>query len=212
MTQSVDSYLLEGCGRCPLGATPACKVHTWRTELEVLRGIILDCGLKEVSKWGVPCYTINGKNVLTLSALKDACTLGFFKGALLNDPKELLEKPGPNSQAARYLKLKTVEDIAAIETDIKAFVFEAIEVEKAGLKVAFKTNLEPIPEELEERFEADPVFKSAFEALTPGRQRGYILYFSQPKQTKTRSARIEKCVEKILKGKGLHDKYQKRKK
>lgn len=212
MTTTVDQYLQEGCGRCPLGGTPDCKVHTWAPALEILREIILDCGLTEESKWGVPCYTFLGSNVLLLSAFKDYCCISFFKGALLSDEADLLVKPGPNSQAARLLKFTDVARIREIEDHIRAFIYDAVEVEKAGLKVVFEKNPEPIPEELEQKFAEDQVFKNAFEALTPGRQRGYILYFSAPKQAKTRIARIEKSVEKILNGEGLHDKYSGRRK
>jgi uncharacterized protein YdeI (YjbR/CyaY-like superfamily) len=207
MTNTVEQYLLEGCGRCALGGTPACKVHNWTAELELLRRIILDCGLTEESKWGVPCYTFQNSNVLLLSAFKEYCSISFFKGALLNDAKGILVKPGPNSQAARLFKFSNIEDIHAIEDDIKAYIFEAVEVEKAGLKIDFKKHPEPVPEELTQKFEEDPSFKNAFEALTPGRQRGYIIHFSAPKQSKTRVSRIEKCTGKILNGEGLHDKY-----
>ena len=212
MTTTVDQYLSEGCGRCPLGGTPDCKVHTWVPALEMLREIVLDCGLREESKWGVPCYTFQGGNVLLLSAFKDYCCISFFKGALLRDETGLLVKPGKNSQAGRLLKFTDVARIREIEDYIRAFIYEAVEVEKAGLKVVLKKNPEPIPEELEQKFAEDQVFKNAFEALTPGRQRGYILFFSAPKQAKTRVSRIEKSIEKILNGEGLHDKYSGRKK
>ncbi|UJH67935.1 YdeI/OmpD-associated family protein [Allomuricauda sp. SCSIO 65647] len=208
MNKTVDNYLINGCGRCSLGGTPDCKVHRWTNELELLRTITRDCGLTEEAKWGVPCYTFQGKNIMLISAFKDHCSVSFFKGSLLRDTQGILVKPGPNSQAARLLKFTEIEKIKKLETDIKAYIYEAVEVEKAGLKVNFKKNPEPIPEELENRFEKDPVLKTAFEALTPGRQRGYILYFSAPKQSKTRNARIEKCIGKILNGEGLHDKYQ----
>ncbi len=212
MNTSVEKYFIEGCGRCPLGGTPDCKVHIWPSELDLLRKIVLDCGLTEESKWGAPCYTFQNKNILMVSALKEYCCISFFKGSLLKDDKKLLVKPGPNSQAARLFKFKNVDEIIKIENDIKAYVFEAIEVEKAGLNVIFKKNPEPIPVELESKFKEDPVLKTAFEALTPGRQRGYILHFSQPKQSKTRLSRIEKCVPMILSGIGLHDKYKSMKK
>ncbi len=143
-----------------------------------------------------------------LSALKDYVCISFFKGVLINDEKGLLVKPGSNSQAARLFKFQSVGAITQIESDIKAYIFEAIEIEKAGLTVEFKKNPEPIPAELEAKFEEDPVLKTAFEELTPGRQRGYILHFSQPKQEKTRIARIEKCIPMIMAGIGLHDKYK----
>lgn len=207
MNTSVDNYFIEGCGRCPLGGTPDCKVHNWTSELKLLRQTVLDCGLVEECKWGAPCYTFQNKNVLMVSALKDYCAISFFKGALLKDAEELLEKPGEHSQAARLFKFTDVGRIQKIEPQIKAYIFEAIEVEKAGLKINFKKSPEPLPEELENIFEDDPTLKNAFEALTPGRQRGYIIYFSQPKQSKTRISRIEKSIGKILNGEGLHDKY-----
>ena len=211
MTKSIETYFLEGCGRCPLGGTAGCKVHQWIAELELLRAMVLDCGLTEEMKWGVPCYTFQGNNVLIISAFKEYCGLSFFKGVLLSDAKGLLDKPGENSQATRLFRFKHVNDISVIEEDIRAYIFEAIEVEKAGLKVPYKKNPEPMPDELVQKLEADPVFKSAFEALTPGRQRGYILYFSAPKQSKTRCSRIEKYTEKILNGEGMHDRYSRKK-
>jgi uncharacterized protein YdeI (YjbR/CyaY-like superfamily) len=207
MNTDVDNYFIEGCGRCPLFATPECKVHRWPGELAELRRIILECGLTEESKWGVPCYTYDGKNVIILSALNDFCNLAFFKGVLLQDNENLLVKPGPNSQSDRYMKFTSVKDILDIEPIIKAYIFEAIEVEKAGLKVEFNKNPEPIPEELQQKLDEDPVFKHAFERLTPGRQRGYIIHFSQPKQSKTRIDRIKKYTPMILNGEGMHDKY-----
>lgn len=212
MNKSVDNYFLEGCGRCPLGGTPDCKVQAWTSELELLRKIALECGLTEESRWGAPCYTFQNKNILMVSALKEYCSIGFFKGSLLSDDKNLLIKQGPNSQAVRLFKFENINEIVKIESDIKAYIFESIEVEKAGLKVTFKKNLEPIPEELEAKFEEDPIFKNAFEALTPGRQRGYLIHFAQPKQEKTRMSRIEKCTPMILSGIGLNDKYKSMKK
>ena len=208
MNKTVDKYLTEGCGRCPLGGSTDCKVHKWTSELELLRKIVLNCGLTEESKWGVPCYTFQKKNVLIVSALKEYCCISFFKGSLLSDHKNLLVKPGPNSQAARLFKFNNLDEIKKIENDIKTYIHESIEIEKAGLEVTFKKNPEPMPKELEVKFKEDPVLKTAFEALTPGRQRGYILYFSQPKQSKTKITRIEKCIPMILTGIGLHDKYK----
>lgn len=211
MNKTVDNYLVEGCGRCPLGSTPDCKVNKWVPELELLRMIVLDCGLTEESKWGVPCYTFKNSNVLIVSAFKNHCAISFFKGSLLSDTKKILEKPGENSQAARLIKFKNTERIRGIETDIKAYIYEAVEVEKAGLKVKFKKNNEPIPEELEKKFIEDPILKTAFESLTPGRRRGYIIFFSAPKQSRTRESRIEKSIGKILNGEGLNDKYSRKK-
>jgi uncharacterized protein YdeI (YjbR/CyaY-like superfamily) len=206
MNTSVENYFLEGCGRCPLGGTPECKVHSWTNELAKLRKIILQTGLQEECKWGVPCYTLNGANVLILSAFKNYCSISFFKGSLLPDPKKILTKPGENSQAARLIKITDAKEILKLEEDIRASIFEAIEVEKAGLKVEFKksTDLELV-EEIQQKLEDDPSFKAAFEALTPGRQRGYNIYFSQAKQSSTRISRIEKTMQKIFEGKGWND-------
>jgi len=204
----IDNYLAEGCGRCPLGGTPDCKVHKWTEELKKLRAIVLDCGLTEELKWGVPCYTFNNSNVLIVSAFKDFAAISFFKGSLLRDSDANLEKPGANSQASRYMKFTNVKEVLEKENILKAYIFEAIEIEKAGLKVNFRKTQEPIPEELQQKLDDDPFFRTAFEDMTPGRQRGYIIYFSQPKQAKTRIARIEKCTAKILNGEGLHDNYK----
>lgn len=212
MNSKVDNYLAVGCGRCPLGGTSDCKVHQWPEELKKLRAILLDCGLTEELKWGVPCYTYQNKNIVLISALRAYCSFSFFKGVLLKDPHNILEKPGKNSQSDRVIKFTSVQQVIELEDILKAYILEAIEVEKAGLKVEFQKNPEPIPEELQQKFYEDPFFKTAFEELTPGRQRGYIIYFSQPKQPKTRVNRIEKCVPKILNGEGLHDKYSSKKK
>lgn len=212
MNLKIDNYLAEGCGRCPLGGTPDCKVHRWSDELRQLRMLVLDCGLTEELKWGVPCYTFQHNNIAIVSAFKEYCALSFFKGALLNDTNGILYKPGEHSQAARLIKFTSIHEIVEMEAALRAYVFEAVEVEKAGLKVEFKKDPEPIPDELQLRLEEDPILKTAFGALTPGRQRGYILYFSQPKQSKTRVARIEKCTPKILNGEGLNDKYHSMKK
>lgn len=205
MNPNVDEYLAIGCGRCELYNTPQCKVHHWPEELVQLRRIALECGLLEEYKWSQPCYTFQGKNVLIVTALKDYACLAFFKGVLLKDPDKLLIAPGKSSQSDRQFRFTNADDILKLESTIKAYIHEAIEVEKAGLKVNFKKNLEPIPEELLQKFEAYPDLKTAFEALTPGRQRGYILHFSAPKQSATRTSRIEKCIDKIMTGKGFHD-------
>jgi uncharacterized protein YdeI (YjbR/CyaY-like superfamily) len=212
MNPLIDHYLEAGCGRCPLGGTSSCKVHSWTKELEKLRSIVLDCGLSEELKWGVPCYTFQGKNVLMVSAFKGYCALSFFKGALLNNSRKILTAPGKNSQSARVIRFTGLDEIVKLEQTLKALIFESIEVEKAGLKVEFKKNPEPVPDELQKRLDEDSFFKSAFEGLSPGRQRGYILYFSQPKQSKTRFERIEKCIPKILNGEGLNDRYKSGKK
>lgn len=201
----VDAFLATGCGRCSLFNTPQCKVHRWPEVLVRLREILLESALTEEVKWGVPCYTWQGTNVVLLSALKDCCTISFQKGVLLPDPRGLLQKPGPNTQAGRLIRFTAAEQVRALESDLRAYIVAAIEVEKAGLRVTTPNHPEPIPEELQLRLDQLPTLREAFFALTPGRQRGYILYFSDPKQSKTRFARIEKCLPQILAGKGLHD-------
>jgi uncharacterized protein YdeI (YjbR/CyaY-like superfamily) len=205
MNPKIDAYLEDGCGRCSFYKTPDCKVNNWRQELKLLRSIVLDCGLNEAFKWKQPCYTFKSNNVLLVTAFKEYAAVAFFKGALLKDEKGLLVSPGENSQAARQFRFTNVSDIKRQKADIKAYIYEAIEVEKAGLKVSFKKEPEPLPKELLHKFEELPELRAAFEALTPGRQRGYILYFSAAKQTKTRELRIEKYVPNILHGKGIHD-------
>ncbi len=200
-----ENYLAEGCGRCALGGTPDCKVNAWVDELRSLRQLVLECGLAEEIKWSVPCYTLNGSNVAMVSAFRDYACLSFFKGSLLRDPEGLLVKPGEHSQAARQLRFTAVQEIRGREPAIRALLVEAINAEKSGKKVPFKKNPEPVPEELQERLRADPALKAAFEALSPGRQRGYILYVSGAKQSATRMARVEKYIPRILEGKGIHD-------
>lgn len=211
MNTSVENYLINGCMRCPLGGSSDCKVHDWQTELVFLRGLILQTGIKEVCKWGVPVFVYNEKNVISLSAFKDYCSVSFFKGSLLKDAKSLLVKPGLRSQAVRLFKFKNIDEIHDIKNEIEAYIYEAIEIEKSGLKLEITDEEEPYPLELEELFQKDPFFRSAFETLTPGRQRGYLIYFNQAKQTKTRISRIEKYMPMILNGLGLHDKYKARK-
>lgn len=206
MNPEVDDYLLNGCGRCELGGTPECKVHNWTEELVKLRGILLDTALTEDRKWGVPCYTYENKNILVMSAFKEYCSISFFKGALLRDTSGILEMPGKNTQSARLIRFTSVDEIEVLEPVLRAYIAEAIEVEKAGLKVDFKETAEyVVPEEFQNMMDEIPELKTAFEALTPGRQRGYLLHFAQPKQSKTRTARVEKCIPKILEGKGLND-------
>lgn len=205
MTKDIETYFIDGCGRCSLFGTPACKVNTYRKELKLLRQLVLDCGLTENIKWGQPCYTHNGNNVLLVTCFKEFACISFFKGALLNDANNILTAPGENSQAIRQIKFTDPKQVVAQEAIIKAYIYEAIEIDKAGLKIAFKKNREPVPEELQEMLDKDTKLKAAFEALTPGKQRGYILHFSAPKQAKTRISRIEKCIPKIMAGRGFHD-------
>lgn len=204
MTADVATYLSEGCGRCSLGGTPECKVHTWQQELTELRRIVLECGLDEECKWGVPCYTFQGKNIIMVSALKDGAIISFFKGSLLQDEPGLLSFAGENSQVAKIARFTRAEEILKVEELLKTYIFEAVEVEKAGLKVQ-KSTAPELPEELLRKFGEMPAFREAFEALTPGRQRGYLLHFSQPKQSATRTTRIEKCLPKIFAGKGMQE-------
>lgn len=178
---------------------------TWRKELEALRAILLESPLSEDFKWRSPCYTFQGGNVATLWGFKQDCALSFFKGVLLKDPKGILVAPGENSRSVRMVRFTGVAEIADKQPVLKDYIREAIAVEKAGLKVEFRKDDLDRPQELVERLDADPALKAAFEALTPGRQRGYILHFSQPKQSKTRVSRIEKYAPRILAGKGLHD-------
>ena len=206
LNPQVDKYLLDGCMRCKYGGTSQCKVNNWREELETLRQIVLETGLKEEIKWGVPVYTHNGKNVLSVAALKDFATIGFFKGVLLTDSNKILRQQG-NLQSDRIVTFTKTSEIKKIEKVLKSYIKEAINIEEQGKKVEFKKNPEPIPEELFQVFEQDPAFKKAFYALTPGRQRGYIIHFSQPKQSQTRIGRIEKYKQQILDGVGLNDKY-----
>lgn len=206
LNPQVDKYLIDGCMRCKYGATPQCKVNNWREELETLRQIVLETGLKEEIKWGVPVYSHNGKNVLSVAALKDFATIGFFKGVLLTDSNKILQQQG-NLQSDRIVRFTKTSDIKKLEEVLKSYIKEAIAVEEQGKKVEFKKNPEPIPDELLQAFEQDPAFKKAFFALTSGRQRGYIIHFSQPKQPQTRIGRIEKHKQQIFDGVGLHDKY-----
>ena len=181
------------------------KTKQWQAEIAKLRTIILDGQLTEELKWGKPCYMFQDSNLLIIQGFKEYCALMFCKGALLKDPNRLLVKPGENTQAGRQIRFTNLQGIVELEPVLKAYIHEAIEAEKAGLKVDFKKNPEPVPEELQNKFEEIPALKTAFEALTPGRQRAYILYFSAPKQSKTRESRIEKCMPQILNGKGLND-------
>jgi len=179
------------------------KAKKWQEEFKTLRRISLDCRLTEELKWGKPCYTFQKSNIVIIQGFKEFCALLFCKGALLNAAKGILKKFG--WQAARRIPFTGVREIVKMELILKAYIHEAIEVEKAGLKVNFKQNPEPIPEEFQNKLGESPALKTAFEALTPGRQRGYILYFSGAKQSKTRESRVEKCMRRILNGKGLND-------
>lgn len=183
------------------------RQKTWTKEFVKLRRIILGCGLTEELKWGQPCYTDDeGRNVILMHGFKEYCAVLFPKGALLKDREHVLVQQTPNVQSARQIRFKSVQDVAKLEKTLKAYVREAVEVERAGLKVELKKTSDfPMPEELRVRLEKDRALKTAFGALTPGRQRGYLFYFSQAKQAKTRESRIEKCAPRILEGLGLDD-------
>ncbi|MGG3573868.1 YdeI family protein [Bacillus gobiensis] len=182
------------------------KAKKWKEEYEKLRNIVRECELTEEFKWMHPCYTFEKKNIVLIHGFKEYCALLFHKGALLQDTHGILIQQTENVQAARQIRFTNVQEIVEMETILKAYIYEAIEVEKAGLEVNYKKNTEfIIPEELQNKFDEIPALKTAFEALTPGRQRAYILYFSGSKQSKTRVSRVEKCMQKILNGKGLND-------
>lgn len=189
------------------------KAKKWQKELEQLRMIILDCGLTEELKWGVPCYTFllpAGKqksNIVLIHAFKEYCALLFFKGALLKDANGILIQQTKNVQAARQIRFTNIREIVKLEPVLRTYIYEAVEIEKAGLKVNLKKTTDfVVSEEFQNKLDQLPKLKTAFDALTPGRQRAYILYFSAPKQSKTRVSRIGKCMPQILKGKGLDDK------
>jgi uncharacterized protein YdeI (YjbR/CyaY-like superfamily) len=181
------------------------RAKKWQREFEKLRMIILDCGLTEELKWGVPCYTFEKRNIVLIHGFKEYCALLFFKGALLHDVRGILLQQTENVQAARQIRFTNGREIVKLKPILKAYIYEAIEVEKAGLKVNYKKNPERIPEEFQSKLDDVPALKTAFDELTPGRQRGYILYFSAPKQSKTRESRVEKCMPQILNGRGLND-------
>lgn len=182
------------------------KAKKWQQEIEQLRMIVLDCGLTEELKWGCPCYTFQKSNIVLIHVFKEYCALLFFKGALLNDAHKILIQQTENVQAARQIRFTNVQEILELEPTLKACIYEAVEVEKAGLQVDFKkTAAFKISEEFQNKLDKFPALKTAFDALTPGRQRAYMLHFSQPKQSKTRESRVEKCMQQILDGKGLND-------
>ena len=206
MNQHADTYFTTGCGRCAKGGTPACKVNTWAAELAALRALVLEAGLTEECKWGVPCYTFNHGNVVIIHSFKEYCALLFFKGALLKDAKGILIQQTENVQGARQLRFTDVREITKLKSTIQAYLQEAIAIEKAGLKVSMKPTAEfAMSVEFQAKLDESPALKTAFEALTPGRQRAYLLHFSAAKQAKTREARVEKCTPLILSGKGLLD-------
>jgi uncharacterized protein YdeI (YjbR/CyaY-like superfamily) len=195
MNPKVDAYLR--------------KAKKWRPEMEKLRRLLLETPMTEEFKWGKPCYAFNGTNLVVVLALKDYCTLLFCKGALLKDAKKILTRPSENTQAARQLRFTGLEKIDELESVVKAYLREAVAVEKAGLQVTYKKITEhKVPEELQRKLDANARFKAAFKTLTPGRQRAYLLHFSSAKQSQTRESRIEKCTPDILKGIGFNERYR----
>lgn len=182
------------------------KAEKWKKEFKKLRSIVLDCGLEETSKWGQPCYMFEGRNIIVIHGFKEYCALLFFKGALLKDTEGILIQQTENVQSARQIRFTNIKEIVEQERIIKAYIYEAIEVERAGLQVKLKKAAEyKVPEEFQIKLNKNKALKKAFEALTPGRQKGYLFYFSQAKQSKTRTDRVEKYIPKILEGKGLED-------
>ena len=182
------------------------ELTQWKNELLILRNYVLDCLLHEEVKWGVPCFTHNSKNIVLIHGFKDYFALLFMKGALLQDSENILIQQTENVQSGRQIRFTSIEQLVAMEATIKAYILEAIEVEKAGLKIEHKKKeAYDVPEELTDKFKQDPIFHAAFEALTPGRQKGYLLHFSGSNNPKTRIARIEKYTSKILAGKGMTD-------
>jgi uncharacterized protein YdeI (YjbR/CyaY-like superfamily) len=182
------------------------KLKKWQEEFKRLRTILLDCQLTEELKWGKPCYTFQESNLVIIIGFKESCALLFCKGALLKDANGILIRPSENTQAARQLRFTNVRQIVELEPVLKAYIHEAIDAEKAGLKVIFKKNTELVfPVEFQKKLDEMPALKAAFHALTPGRRRAYNLYFSGAKQSKTRESRVEKCMRQILNGQGLND-------
>ena len=202
---SVDSYLTDGFGRCDRFQTPTCKVHTWGPALVQLRALLQESGLVEEMKWGQPTYTLNGKNVVMRTAFNDDYALSFFKGVLLENRGKLLQRPRPASHAGRLLKFSSVKELASRLEAAERYVQQAVAIERSGARVPKREHTESTPDELSEVLDADPQVQAAFEALTPGRRRSYVLHVSRAKQSTTRLARAKRCVPKILLGKGFNE-------
>lgn len=205
MNRDVNTYFTKGCGRCSLYDTPKCKVLSWEKELQLLRSVLIKTELKEESKWGSPCYTYNGNNVIMLQSFKAYCALMFFKGSLVKDPKGLLIKAGENSNNARQIRFTHIDQVKKILPFLTSVINEAIQIETDGMKLEKVTSTIDIIPELKNAFKKNPPLKKAFDGLTPGRQRGYHIFFSQAKQSTTRTSRIEKYTPAILAGKGMQD-------
>ena len=206
MNPQVDTIFAEGCGRCKLVGTPQCRIIIRNLEMKALREIALENGLEEEVKWGFPAYTFKKKNIFMLGSFKEYSSIMFFKGALLSDPDNILVQPTENSNSGRQLRFTNAKEILKLKRNLLNYIFEAIEIEKSGAKIeAKKTSDYPMPDEVKIKFKELPELKVAFEKLTPGRQRGYLLHFSQAKQSATRLSRIEKNMEAIFNGKGLNE-------
>lgn len=206
ITKSIDVYLSDGCGRCSKGGTPDCNIHTWIELVESLREILLETGLEETMKWGSPVYTEKGKNIALISVLNEYACLSFFKGVLLEDKENYLITLSENSNSYKLFKFTSVKQILELRQTIQAYIFEAIEIENSGIKLPkHQITEDQFPDELMLKFNEIPELKTAFEGLTPGRQRAYLLYFNGAKQSKTRTARIERYLPKIMDNKGFHD-------
>jgi uncharacterized protein YdeI (YjbR/CyaY-like superfamily) len=203
--ESVDAYLRDGCGRCDKYRTPACKVHLWTPALRALRAMLLEAGLTEEMKWGQPCYSLEGANVVLIASLRDQCALSFFQGAALTDADGLLVSPGPNSRFARYLPFRSLAEVESRRAAIAGFLAEAMQRARTGQKVDAPPAAEPVPEELARVLAASPERARAFEALTPGRRRSHVLHVSGAKQSATRAKRAEACALKVLEGKGWNE-------
>ncbi len=209
--QSLDEYYEDGCGRCKYFATENCKVKTWREELRALKSILEKTRLKPELKWSQPTYTYKGKNVLILSAFKDYAFLSFFKGALLKEGKNILVSPGKSSQSSKQLRFTSKVQVEEKEGLILTLIKEAIQIEEEGKKVKTQKIPEAMPEELKEFLRQDPALEKAFNSLSSGKKRSYLIHLGQAKQSSTRISRIQKCIPKIMKGEGFHDAYKKSK-
>jgi uncharacterized protein YdeI (YjbR/CyaY-like superfamily) len=209
MTKSIDIYLADGCGRCSKFGTDECSVRRFAPEIQLLRQIALEVFSEESVKWGSPCYSYQNKNVVILHSFKDNCGFSFFKGALLSDPEGILIQQTENMHASRLLRFTAIQQIIEKQDIIRSYLFEALEIEKEGLKVAPKPIQELVfPEELKIAFQQDPIFESAFMALTPGRQKNYFRHFNEAKQSTTKTSRIEKYKPFIFKGIGIDEAWK----
>jgi uncharacterized protein YdeI (YjbR/CyaY-like superfamily) len=202
---SVDSFLQLGCGRCALFATPECKVHRWTEELRELREILRESGLKEEMKWGAPCYTRDGRNVVMIAALKECCVLSFLQGAALSDPDGWLESPGPNSRFGRYLKFRSLTDVIERREAAQLLIQRAIAWADSGATFVPDAEPDPLPDALQQLLDEDPALRLDFDTLTPGRQRSHAIYVGGAKGFEARQRRAERCAEKIRAGLGFHD-------